>query len=488
MSKSLLFFLTVVALLIAVTVFLKFRSPLDLYQQKIAENAKAGSPDVVALKALVSRMLIAPPAIKELDQQLAVLGRALFSDVRLSKNGAVSCATCHKPELSFTDGLDVAHGIGVLRRNTPSVVNSFGIFWFFWDGRADSLAAQVFGPLENPNEQGLSRAEIVRHVLTNYTELYHQLFGAVPAEFLASLPLIATPEPIGHVVSEVVARTAAASVTDGEFVKKLAQKHHSDLPDATVQNLSALIAKDEPADPDASENYRMLAPGYKRLLNQIAANIGLAIEAFEKGLVADQSPFDLFARTWLQSPAVDPAVLFTPDFSSRELLGLQTFLGKGDCSMCHTGAFLSDSQFHNIGLPQLGNFLEIGRSLGVVSVTADPFNCRGIYADLKDRQTSESCLDLNFLNKDSPEGIGAFKTPMLRNVALTAPYMHDGRFTSLRQVLDHYNRMDTLSAVGFREETLKPLNLDEFEMEGLEAFLIALTSPVRDINLTGQAP
>jgi cytochrome c peroxidase len=84
-------------------------------------------------------------------------GRKLFADTALSVDRTVSCATCHQPERAFTDGRAVARGIhghdGT--RNTPSLVNAGYGRSFFWDGRADSLEAQVVGPMLNPDEMGL---------------------------------------------------------------------------------------------------------------------------------------------------------------------------------------------------------------------------------------------------------------------------------------------------------------------------------------------
>ena len=78
------------------------------------------------------------------------LGHRLFFDARLSANGAVSCATCHKPERRFTDGLARAVGLSLGNFNTPSLVGAAYSPWQFWNGRADSLWAQAASPLENP--------------------------------------------------------------------------------------------------------------------------------------------------------------------------------------------------------------------------------------------------------------------------------------------------------------------------------------------------
>jgi cytochrome c peroxidase len=84
------------------------------------------------------------------------LGRKLFFDTRLSADGTVACATCHKPELAFADGKAVAEGIAGRRgpRNSPTLLNVIYNPGHFWDGRADTLEEQAIQPLINPLEMG----------------------------------------------------------------------------------------------------------------------------------------------------------------------------------------------------------------------------------------------------------------------------------------------------------------------------------------------
>ena len=84
------------------------------------------------------------------NEQAALLGQQLYFDTRLSGNGAISCATCHKPELSFTDGLPLAVASGTGTRHTPGLVGLSYSPWFYWDGRKDSQWAQALAPLEAP--------------------------------------------------------------------------------------------------------------------------------------------------------------------------------------------------------------------------------------------------------------------------------------------------------------------------------------------------
>jgi cytochrome c peroxidase len=113
------------------------------------------------------------------DPRAAEFGRELFFDTRLSANGAVSCATCHQPERRFTDGLPKGVAIGMSKRNTPSIVGTAYSPWLYWDGRRDSQWAQALSPLEDPQEHGSTRADIVSTVIEDevYRRQYEALFG-----------------------------------------------------------------------------------------------------------------------------------------------------------------------------------------------------------------------------------------------------------------------------------------------------------------------
>ncbi|NQV86569.1 MAG: cytochrome-c peroxidase, partial [Woeseiaceae bacterium] len=112
----------------------------------------------------------------------AEFGRKLFFDTRLSANGGISCATCHQAERGFTDGLQKAQAIGTTNRHTPSIVGSAYSPWQFWDGRSDSQWSQALAPLEDPNEHGTNRAQVVALVAgdDDYRASYEYLFGELP--------------------------------------------------------------------------------------------------------------------------------------------------------------------------------------------------------------------------------------------------------------------------------------------------------------------
>jgi cytochrome c peroxidase len=118
-----------------------------------------------ALRPLLGLDVYMPvPPSNPLTREKVALGRRLFFDKRLSRDGTLSCASCHDPALAFSDGRTVARGIGNQdgNRNAPALINrGYGAI-FFWDGRAKSLEQQALEPILNPKELALTEAELER--------------------------------------------------------------------------------------------------------------------------------------------------------------------------------------------------------------------------------------------------------------------------------------------------------------------------------------
>jgi cytochrome c peroxidase len=112
----------------------------------------------------------------------AALGHSLFFDARLSANGMISCSTCHQPIRNFSDGLPTAVAIGQSRRNTPSIVGTAYSPWLYWDGRKDSQWSQALAPLEDPDEHGFTRLQVLNIIasVSAYRKSYEELFGPPP--------------------------------------------------------------------------------------------------------------------------------------------------------------------------------------------------------------------------------------------------------------------------------------------------------------------
>ncbi len=366
----------------------------------------------------------------------ASFGQLLFFESRFSANGKISCATCHQPEHAYTDRRALSKGLAVGSRNTPTVINAAFNHWFFWDGRSDSLWSQALQPLEKQSECGGDRLHII-HVVKNdpvLSKAYKEVFGKFPPlEDSRRFPEHARPD--FNPKSPLSRAWTAMTVTD------------------------------------------------QTTANRIFSNLGKAIEAYERKLIRFDSPFDRYVeglRTKSKTArhAISPA-------AKR---GLKLFIGKAKCELCHSGPNFTDGQFHNLGLPvRPGKKEDEGRAAGLRAVIRDPFNGMGRFSDDKNRESGDR---FNFL--PTPESqLGAFKTPSLRNVAVTPPYMHDGRFPTLRHVLNFYalgEEAEHGRLVGEREKTVDLIpHLTFRQRQDLISFLLTLTSKPLPTRLT-EAP
>jgi cytochrome c peroxidase len=349
------------------------------------------------------------------DPRAQRMGHRLFFDTRLGAGGWVSCATCHRAELAFTDGKTIAEGVRTATRNTMTLLGAAYSPWFFWDGRKDSLWSQALGPLENPREHAGTRTGFA-HVIADdarYRADYEALFGAVPD------------------ISDYRRFPPAAAPVDDEISRAA---------------------------------WRDMAPVDRVTIDHVFANLGKAIAAYERLIVPGPSRFDRYAADILAGRESE-------ELSPTEIEGLKLFVGPARCTRCHNGPMFSNFGFHNTGVPApAGEAPDAARNRAVKQAYNDPFNCAGSYSDAG----QDDCKELIFVNIDGPELVGAFKVPTLRSVPLTGPYMHAGQFPTLAAVLDHYNRAPA-AAIGTTE--LGPLYLGAGEIDALEAFLRTLDSP-----------
>ncbi|RYZ32260.1 MAG: cytochrome-c peroxidase [Sphingobacteriales bacterium] len=182
----------------------------------------------------------------------------------------------------------------------------------------------------------------------------------------------------------------------------------------------------------ASEFY---AKAFRQVYKQrpTAANLGKALAAFQTSMETSDTPFD----DWKVN-ANEAAV------SESVKRGFALFNGSANCVRCHFGADFSNTEFRNIGLFNSHALNDSGRA----SITKNPAE------------------------------LGKFKIGPLRNIALTAPYMHNGMFNTLREVIDYYDNPDKIVPDAINRDSLlaKPLNLSERDKKDLEEFLKALTS------------
>ena len=195
-----------------------------------------------------------------------------------------------------------------------------------------------------------------------------------------------------------------------------------------------------------------------------------AIASFERAVVSGDSPFDRW-RYGGDQTAMTPA----------QIRGFQVFIGQGRCISCHiveqTQALFTDSRFHNIGIGINAIQQDVAR------LTSEFLKAKAQGADvdlavLSDKKTSELG---RFAVTNELNMIGAFKTPTLRNVAVTAPYMHDGSLKTLTDVVIHYNSGGVDPKTGRANDYLsggiRPLMLNQQQISDLVTFMEALTSP-----------
>lgn len=177
--------------------------------------------------------------------------------------------------------------------------------------------------------------------------------------------------------------------------------------------------------------------GYQPMFDEVfdgeitAENIAKAIAAFERTIIIDDTKHDQFI-------AGDNDAL-----TEQEKFGMEIFVTKGNCLTCHSGPNFTDNNYHHIGLD--------GDDLGRYDVTQDE------------------------------EDIGKFRTMGLRGIVDTAPYMHDGRFETLEEVVDYYDRGG--DGHGNQSNLIQPLGLTEEEKEALIAYLHAISGEVPELEL-----
>lgn len=351
------------------------------------------------------------------DPRAALLGQKLFFDARFSSNNEVSCATCHKPELMFTDGLPLSIGVGTMDRKSMTIIGTAYSPWQFWDGRKDSQWAQALAPLESVVEHGGTRTQYAHLISNHYKEDYEEIFGPLP-DFSdpSRFPAIAGP----------------------------------------VDDSTAMAAWEGMTTSDRDQ------------VTQVFVNMGKAIAAYERLIMPAPSRFDRYVEALLKNDTQAMKSAMTSD----EVAGLKLFIGRADCVQCHNGPLFTNNDFHNTGVPtREGLPLDDGRASGVINLLNDEFNCLSQWSDAEEKD----CSELRFVVSEGEQLQAAFKPSTLRNIAETAPYMHAGQFATLEEVLRHYNHPPA-SPIGHNE--LEPIGLTNREMGQIIAFLHTLSGGV----------
>ena len=190
---------------------------------------------------------------------------------------------------------------------------------------------------------------------------------------------------------------------------------------------------------------------------EVLVDVGKALAAFQETLVSARTPFDEFRDALEKGERVS-------NYPVAAQRGLRIFVGKGGCSTCHSGPHFTNGEFADTGVPFFGanETVETGRQGGIQKLKGSRFNLLGRHNDDGARTGADGTRHIGFQARNFRE----FRIPGLRNVALTAPYMHNGSLATLREVVVHYAK-------------LQALKLSQADIDDAVAFLESL-SPLPD--------
>jgi cytochrome c peroxidase len=403
-----------------------------------------------ALQSLSPPVLPAPGPDKSNrfadDPRAAALGQKLFFETAFSgklldgdntgdpttlgmrgQTGKVACSGCHVPSGGFLDnrtrGEEVSLAAGWGRRRAPSLLDVGQAKVLMWDGRHDALYNQPFGPIESVVEMNSSRLFVAERTYALYRSEYEAIFGPMPPlNDTTRFPALSA-DLTGCQPSTVDPLPTCNGTTHGM------PGDHAEF-DGMTQ-----------ADQDA--------------VTGVVVNLGKALGAYERLLTCGPGRFD----KWVHGE--------TDALSVSEQRGAQIFVDRGKCVTCHSGPYLSDQQFHNVGLQAAIVAVVIidsndpGAMTGLAEAIADPLNVRGKFSDGDDGRLPASVAQTYS---------GAFRTPALRCLERRPTFMHTGQMSSLGDVVRFFSLGgDTFGYPGVNE--IQPLDLSAQDQADLVAFL-----------------
>ncbi len=440
-------------------------------------NKYVGNPEAEAL----GQMFFFDARFSGVATEVDVLGRpTTAARAPVGQPIGIMCATCHDPSRGGGDHSsvpgNVSIGAGIYDVNAESVINSAYYDLKYWNGRYDSLVWQAMSVLESGVSMNTDRVRVAWLINDLYRARYRALFDD---------PLPAFP----HTFDE----QAALLEPDGQCTLDTG----SACPDECSEDASGCWPRfplhGRPGQGTCKRGEAPLADGFdcmeaadQAAVTRVLVNVAKAIAAYEFTLVSRNSAFDRFMTEGEGSELI-PA-------SARR--GAKLFVGKASCIDCHRTPLFSDGKFHNVGVPQTGPgvptegdcppggtcdcvagtvCLPWGAHFGLTVLHGTKLRVdNSTYSDdpvLTDRLRPWYELELTDDLK------GAWRTPSLRDAAITAPYMHDGYYRSLDEVVRHYAQGGTRlgSASDQLDKRIRPLDLSEGEIQDLVEFLKTLT-------------
>lgn len=356
----------------------------------------------------------------------------------VGETGKVACAGCHIPAAGFVDArsprktTSLAAGWG--KRRTKPLLDVGQATLLMWDGLHDALYNQPFTPWESALEINSSRLYVAQRVYAEYRAEYEAIFGEIPA----------------------------ALDDESRFPQLTAEQTGCRELDTSLDG-NTTVGVDCHGMPGDGAEYDGMAEGDKEIVNRVAVNLGKALGAYERLLSCGQGRFDAYVHG-------DSSAM-----SEAEVRGAELFIGKAQCIACHSGPFLSDQRFYNVGLAPGGvgaagrmyDFNDHGAAEGLALSIDDPLNTRGIYSDGDDDR----------LPKSVPDGLdGAFRTPSLRCASTRPSFMHTGHIHALSDVVAFFARGGDQN--GFEGQSVNvDRGLSAEEQADLVEFIKALDGP-----------
>jgi len=234
-----------------------------------------------------------------------------------------------------------------------------------------------------------------------------------------------------------------------------------------AQQLAALVRSDPALQARYAAVFRQPPPADDE---RVAVDLAKALAAYQETLVTARTPFDEFRDALARGDTVAAA-----RYPAAARRGLAFFVGEGRCTMCHGGPRFSNDEFGDVGVPYFiaPGKVDAGRHGGIAQLKSSRYNLLGPFNDDAKRATATSTRHVAIEHRN----YGEFKVPSLRDVARTAPYMHNGSIPTLREVVRHYSNLDENRLHADGERILKPLGLSKYDTDDLVAFLESLTSP-----------
>jgi cytochrome c peroxidase len=435
----------------------------------------------------------------------------------------VACNTCHDVTMGGADhtssppGNTVSFGGGAYDVNGQQTINAAYNQLIYWNGRNDSLWSQIVAVTESHVSVNGSRMRVAWRIADAYRAEYAAVFPdyPLPAELDSITAQAGRLEADGTCTLAAGVCPSYCETTYGPCLPRFPLQGRPGFVKPGQLPQCTWGAGNDPILQPYNDAWDCMMLADQLAINRIYVNYAKAIAAYEYTLISKDSMFDQWADAGFPSGMLPPS-------AER---GAHLFEGKAACAECHSGPLFTDNEFHMIGVPQSGtyvpqttqcpagdwcdcvtddrfqpqNCLPIGARDGIRKLQANKFRRDSIWSDdLECANHYAEHVDANYAksNPDQCDGRiayysmpltddlrGAWKTPSLRDVALTAPYMHNGMYQSLDDVLVEYNQGGVIDVPGGEfngtiDAKIKELNLSDQEMKDLVAFLGTLTGQV----------